>query len=278
MLLIDNNQIILANIFQAAKDTENFNEDYIRHTVLNSYRKYRMMFREYGELVVCNDSCNYWRKQWFPHYKQNRKKTQDAAPDQWKEVYSILDVIRDEIKEIFPYPNIRIQGAEADDIIFALTKRFAQQEKIMILSNDKDFQQLQIFPNVKQYSTNKKELMECADPRGYLLEHIIKGDSSDGVPNMLSDDDTFMTDGKRQTVMTAKRLEALKKQSEESSFCELPNYIRNKTMIDLSCIPMALEESILDSYQEQQGKGREKLFNYFIDHKLKELLPSIEEF
>ena len=145
MLLIDNNQIILANIFQAAKDTENFNEDYIRHTVLNSYRKYRMMFREYGELVVCNDSSGCWRKQWFPHYKQNRKKIQESKPDQWSEVYSILDTIRNEIKEIFPYPNIGIIGAEADDIIFALTKRFAQQEKIMILSNDKTFSNFRFF-------------------------------------------------------------------------------------------------------------------------------------
>ena len=278
MLLIDNSQIILANIFQASKEGEPLNEDYIRHTVLNTYRKYRVQFRDFGQMVVCNDGNDYWRKKFFPYYKQNRRKQQEAKKEEWAEVFKILDKIRDEIKEYFPYPSIRLQGAEADDIIYVLSKAYYQSQQILILSNDKDFQQLQIFSNVKQYSPMTKEFIVCQNPREFLFNQIISGDSSDGVPNMLSDDDTFVTDGKRQVRMTQKRIVELKEAAETSGFFENPKYIRNKTLIDLTSIPDELQERILEEYKNQQGKGRDKLLGYFMDHKLKTLLPDIEEF
>lgn len=278
MLLVDNSQIILANIFQASKDGEPLNEDYIRHTVLNTYRKYRVQFRDFGQMVICNDGSNYWRKKFFPYYKQNRRKQQEAKKDEWTEVYKVLDKIRDEVKDYFPYPSVRVHGAEADDVIYVLTKAYYQTEPILILSNDKDFQQLQIFPNVKQYSPWTKEFVACPDPRQFLFEQIIGGDSSDGIPNILSDDDTFVTDGKRQTRMTQKRIAELQKAAESSEFFENPKYIRNQTLIDLTAIPDDLQERILEAYNGQQGKGRDKLLDYFMEHKLKNLLPSIEEF
>ena len=278
MLLVDNSQIILANIFQASKDGEPLNEDYIRHTVLNTYRKYRTQFHDFGEFVICNDGNDYWRKNVFPYYKQNRKKQQEARKEEWTAVFKILDKIRDEIKENFPYPSIRLKGAEADDIIYVLTKAHYQSEPVLILSNDKDFQQLQIFPNVKQYSPMTKEFITCPDPREFLFNQIISGDSSDGVPNILSDDDTFVTDGKRQVRMTQKRITELKESAEHSSFFENPKYIRNKTLIDLTSIPDDIQERILEEFNSQQGKGREKLLDYFMKHKLKTLLPDIEEF
>ena len=278
MLLIDNNQIILANIFQASKDGEPLNEEYIRHTVLNTYRKYRTKFRQYGEMILCNDGNNYWRKDIFPYYKANRKKQQEAKKDEWKAVFDVLDTIREEVKDIFPYPSLRLKGAEADDIIYTLCKTYSQNEKVLIISNDKDFQQLQIFPNVEQYSPTTDKYLVCSDPRGVLFEHILGGDSSDGIPNILSDDDTFVQDGKRQTPMTQKRIAQLKVDAEQSSFYENPKYIRNSTLIDMSNVPQDLQDRILETYESQKGKGRTKLLQYFIDHKLKSLMPHLEEF
>jgi hypothetical protein len=278
MLLIDNNQIILANIFQASKDGSPLNEDYIRHTVLNTYRKYRTKFRQYGDMILCNDGNNYCRKDIFPYYKANRKKQQESKKDEWKAVFEVLDTLREEIKEIFPYPSIRLLGAEADDVIYTLCKTYSQTEKILIVSNDKDFQQLQIFPNVEQYSPTTDKYLMCDNPREFLFEHIIGGDSSDGVPNILSDDDTFIEDGKRQTPLTQKRILQLKKDAENSEFYENPKYIRNSTLIDMSNVPQDLQDRILETYENQKGKGRDKLLQYFIDHKLKTLMPHLEEF
>lgn len=278
MLLIDNNQIILANIFQASKDGSPLNEDYIRHTVLNTYRKYRTKFRQYGDMILCNDGNNYWRKDIFPYYKANRKKQQESKKDEWKAVFQVLDTLREEIKEIFPYPSIRLVGAEADDVIYTLCKTYSQTEKILIVSNDKDFQQLQIFPNVEQYSPTTDKYLTCDNPREFLFEHVIGGDSSDGIPNILSDDDTFIEDGKRQTPLTQKRILQLKKDAENSEFYENPKYIRNSTLIDMSNVPQDLQDRILETYENQKGKGRDKLLQYFIDHKLKTLMPHLEEF
>jgi len=229
-------------------------------------------------MILCNDGNNYWRKEIFPYYKANRKKQQEAKKDEWKAVFDVLDTIREEIKDIFPYPSLRLKGAEADDIIYTLCKTYSQNEKVLIVSNDKDFQQLQIFPNVSQYGPTTDKYLTCADPRGFLFEHVIGGDSSDGIPNMLSDDDTFVIDGKRQARMTQKRIEQLKKDSESSSFYTDPKYIRNSTLIDMSNVPQDLQDRILETYESQKGKGRDKLLQYFIDHKLKTLMPHLEEF
>ena len=64
----------------------------------------------------------------------------------------------------------------------------------MILSGDKDFIQLHKYKNVTQYSPITKKFVNGIDPDEYLYEHILKGDVSDGVPNVLSVDNTF-TDG-----------------------------------------------------------------------------------
>ena len=73
----------------------------------------------------------------------------------------------------------------------------------MVLSGDKDFIQLQKYPFVSQYNPIQKKFMSGIDPKQYILEHVIKGDRSDGIPNFLSDDDTFVKN-KRQRPLSKK--------------------------------------------------------------------------
>ena len=210
MILIDNNQLILSNLFQLEKqglDPED-KKDMLLHMVLNSYRLYRSKFhREFGELVICHDSSNCWRKDLFPQYKANRKKSQKNSDVDWKEIHDLMDSVRSDIEKNLPYKNIKVDRAEADDIIYSLCREYHQREKILIVSNDKDFQQLQVFPSVKQFSPTKKKYLVCENPKVFLLDHIIRGDASDGVPNILSDDDVFVVDDKRQKRLTSKRFE-----------------------------------------------------------------------
>ena len=42
--------------------------------------------------------------------------------------------------------------------------------------------------------------MRSADPIVFLREQIIKGDRSDGVPNILSDDDIFLRDERQKPI------------------------------------------------------------------------------
>lgn len=282
MILIDNNQIVFANIFQMAKHNHETNIDLLRHLVLNTYRMYRTKFgKEYGELVICHDSGNVWRKEHFPHYKANRRTAQAASEFDWEQIYDMTSILRREIRDTFPYKNIKVDCAEADDIIAVIAKHYHQAEKILILSGDKDFQQLQIFPSVKQYAPTKKTFLKCENPKEFLLEHIIKGDSSDGIPNILSDDDTFVRPDKRQKPCGKKKIESLKVTYLEGEMWDhnlQRNWERNETLVDLTNIPENLEQIILDEFNKEPIGNRSNIYDYCVQNRLGKLMPNIQEF
>ena len=279
MILIDNSQVILSSIFGQIKgNADLIDESLVRHITLNSYRYFRNRFGdEYGELVICDDSSNCWRKDYFPHYKANRKKNQAKSGQDWSAIYDTLTTIRNEIIETFPYKNMRVERCEADDIIAILCKHMHMQEKIMIVSGDKDFKQLQMYPNVYQYSPIQRKMLDCSDPDSFLFEHIIKGDSSDGIPNVLSDDDVFIDENKRQKPCGAKKIGQLREDRENIESTR--NWNRNKMLIDLTQIPEEMEDRIMQHwYYEPIVGSRSKILNYFVEHKLRNLMGDIQEF
>lgn len=281
MILLDNNQIILANMFHALKVESEINEDLLRHLVLNSYRLIRKSFVEkYGEIVICHDSSNSWRKQYFPEYKANRTKMKEKSNYDWDKIYSILNSIRDEISNIFPYKNMKVESCEADDIIAILAKHLYKYEKIVIVSNDKDFQQLQRYPNICQYSNLKREMISCEKPDIFLLEHILRGDSGDGIPNVISDDDSFVDDEKRQNRLTKKIMNDIVEGLDDIKTSKYArNWQRNETLINFDKIPNNIESSILDEWNKPMSvTNRSKILPYMITKRLKNLIENIEEF
>jgi hypothetical protein len=258
-------------------------ENMVRHMILNSLRSYRSKFRdEYGELVIACDNSNYWRKKIFPYYKANRKKSREKSDLDWKSIFDCMNMIRAELKEFFPYKVIDIESAEADDIIGTLVKNFGSElnsgESILILSGDKDFIQLHTYGNVKQYDPTRKKWITHKDPHMFLKEHIMKGDSSDGVPNILSSDNCFVV-GDRQRPLTAKKIEQyMKVKPTELETSIARNYFRNEQLIDLSHTPEEIRTKVMESYNAQSNKDRSKLMNYFIANKLRNLMESISEF
>ena len=250
----------------------------VRHMVLNSLRSYKVKFAdEYGEMVIACDNTNYWRKQYFPYYKANRKKNQEKSEMDWKAIFECLNKIRAELKEYFPYKVIDIESAEADDIIATLVKNFSEEKNVLILSGDKDFIQLHVYPDVKQYDPVRKKWITHGNPKRYLLEHILKGDSGDGVPNVLSSDNCFVV-GERQKPLTAKKILNIIDTIDNLEGPLFRNYCRNKKLIDLSEVPEEIAKKVLESYKSQKDKSRDKMFNYFIANKLKHLMEHIQEF
>ena len=277
MIIVDLSQVMLSNLMMQIGNHTNakIEENMVRHMVLNSLRSYKSKFSdEYGELVIACDNTNYWRKQLFPYYKANRKKSRENSDMDWKAVFECLNKIRAELKEYFPYRVIDIESAEADDIIATLVGDADYGTDILILSGDKDFIQLHVHDYVKQYDPVRKKWITHDNPSRYLQEHILKGDSGDGVPNVLSSDNCFVI-GERQKPLTQKKIDAFIEHGTESV---ARNYARNKQLIDLSMIPENVSAKILESYNSQQDKGREKIFNYFIANKLKNLMENIGEF
>ena len=282
MILVDMNQVTISNLMIHLSNNE-LNENMVRHMVLNSLRSYKSKFgNDYGELVLCYDDKHYWRKEYFPNYKANRKKDRTASKLDWNELFETLNKIRDEVKEYFPYKVLQVAGAEADDIIATIVKVISETpklfENVLIMSGDKDFIQLHN-EWVKQYNpVLNKYVGKDENPALYIKEHILKGDRSDGVPNVLSDDNVFI-EGRRQKPLSRKKIdswleEVFMTMTEE----EEKNYNRNKKLIDLTCIPLELEDKINNEFDNVEVATRDKILNYFITRKLKTLIEVIDEF
>lgn len=284
MILLDLNQLMISNLMMHHRENKDISEDLLRHMILNSIRLYNLKFKdEFGEMVIASDGKNYWRRDYFPYYKSNRKKARDETKLDWKTIFESLNKIRNELKEYFPYRVINLEKVEADDIIATLimenSNEFINSNKFLIISSDKDFNQLLSYPNVKQYDPIKKKYITVKNPNLVLKEHIIRGDIGDGIPNMLSSDSSIIL-GERQKSITSKKLELWLKEEPEV-FCNeemLRNYYRNKTLIDFSSIPKNIKDIILQEYENQSGKNHKQLFNYFVTHRLKNLMSDISDF
>ncbi len=282
-ILVDLNQVMIANLMVQIGNHHNaqVDENMIRHMVLNSIRFNRMKFKEeFGELIICADDKNYWRRAQFPYYKASRRKNREESELDWSAIFNALNKVRQELKDHFPYKVIQIDGAEADDIIGTIVHQEGRLlntgEKFLILSGDKDYIQLHKYANVKQYSPVLKKWVVHSNPEQYLYEHIIKGDAGDGIPNILSPDNSFVMNI-RQKPVTKKRLEEwidINKMSSEVK----RNYMRNKSLIDLSEVPQHLKTSILEAYSAENTKDRSQLLNFFIKNRLKLLTESLGEF
>lgn len=281
MILIDLNQTLLASLMAQISGQKNvkIEEDLVRHLSLNIIRGHVRMFKqEYGEVVLCCDNKTYWRKEYFPFYKANRKKNRDKSDLDWNLIFSILSKIKEELKMYFPYKVIDVDGAEADDIIGTLTPRHCTSEKVLIISSDGDFLQLQQYGNVKQYNPTQKKFIVSKDPLGELKLKVIGGDAGDGIPNIMSPGDTFVR-GIRQKVMTEGRLtKYLTEEYDDYDDAAKSGYSRNQVLIDLRLIPGDIRNSIIDTYDNTKPAPRSKLLTYFMEKKLKNLMEVIGEF
>jgi hypothetical protein len=279
MILVDYSGIAISNIFTQKMDVS---EHLVRHMILNSLRMYNLKHRkEYGQMVIACDGGS-WRKQIYPQYKAHRKANRDDSGLDWTEFFRILTLVRNEIAENFPYKVVHINNIEADDIIGTLTEKtqnFGQHEPVMIISSDKDFIQLQQYSNVKQFSPMTKSFIKEKDPVKYLFDHTVRGDSGDGIPNILSPDNTFV-DKIRQKPVSAKKVDAW--YASRSSLDTVMNqetyrnFQRNTALIDLSKVPQDKKDSIINTFDS--AKPNSNILNYLISKRCTQLIECAEEF
>jgi hypothetical protein len=286
MIIADYSQLSLSSILAFKSDMKNKSEndvkDLIRHVILSTFKSYKKKYQKtHGNLVIACDGRNYWRKEVFQYYKAGRKKAREASDLNWDLIFSMMNEMREDLKKFFPYKVLDIEKAEADDVIAVLTEmtqEFGMHEDVMIISSDGDFMQLQKYDNVRQFNPVMKKLMTCKNPAAYLMEHIVKA-GDDGIPNILSPDDTFVT-GTRQKSMSSKRLEEFVKSGYAACKTqeERTNFARNKMLIDFTMIPEYIKESILTEYEKKPAGDKNSVLNYLIKHRCRMLLNEVEEF
>ena len=297
MILVDYSQVALAAILtfqRELKGTESEVKNLIRHVTLSTLKSYKKKYgKEYGEMVVCCDGRNYWRRGFFPNYKASRKKNREASDLDWKLIFDTLSEMREDLALHFPYRVIHVEEAEADDVIAVMTKWLQnnnqciqglveEPQKILILSSDKDFKQLQLYPTVKQWSPMQKKYVTATKQEiiEYKIEHIVKGDSGDGIPNILSKDDIFLIE-ERQKPVSAKRLQEFIDNGFNA--CrndeERRNWHRNSTLVDFDFIPEQVSENIVQAYlNTKPNNDKMKIMNYLMEHRCRLLLDEIEDF
>jgi len=282
MIIFDFNQVAISNLMEQIGSSKTaVEESLVRHMILNSLRTYVKKFRDsHGpEVIIACDNKKYWRRDIFPHYKASRKKMREASGHDWVTIFECLGKIKQELKDNSPYKVIDVDSCEADDIIAVLATKYSATQKVMILSSDKDFAQLQKFPNVEQYSPILKKFIREPLPAAQLKQLIIRGDKGDGIPNILSADDCFITATRQKPITEAKIIKWMNQQPSE--FCNedmMRNFSRNENLIDLTMIPSTLKVAILDTYDNTKGKTKQEFMNYLMVNRLKNLLEVIDEF
>jgi hypothetical protein len=286
MIIVDLQQVMIASIMiQLGHSGGTIEVPMFKHLVLNSLRSYRTKYsKKYGELIIATDTGTSWRKGAYPYYKANRKKDRDESTLDWEGIFEGLREIRSDLENYFPYRIIQVEGAEADDVIGTICHTHGSElpggEPILILSGDKDFNQLQSYMNVEQYDPVRNKKIVENNPDNFLIEHIIKGDRSDGIPNILSSDNCLVI-GERQGTMTKKRLANFTQCAKANKWDDAKaerNYKRNAQLIDLGFTPIQLRFEIKEQYDTQAGKDRSKIFNYLMKNRMKHLMEYVSEF
>ena len=281
MILLDFSQTMIGSFMAMGRGSVVVEEDLLRHTVLNTIRQYKQTHRRIYDcgagpgLVICCDSEKNWRKEFFPEYKANRKKRREDDTTDWKSLFEFLNEMIEDLRNYFPYRVVKVDRAEADDIIAVLVQE-EHWNPTLIISSDKDFIQLHEYEGVSQWSPLTKDWV-TGDPKELLWEKLIRGDAGDGVPNILSSDDTFVTEGKRQRPISKKKMELWKADRNTWTEDMARNFNRNETMVDLSKSPESIRINIINEYKEQ-SPTHGRLMDYFVEKRLKNLMEHISEF
>jgi hypothetical protein len=316
MLIIDWSQTVISTVF-AMKMEKNIEEDMLRHVILNTIRSFIVKFHEKydaSEIVIAVDSSNSWRKEVFKQYKANRAKNRKDSPVDFKRLFELMDQIRRELQESSHFIVLKVDRAEADDIIAVLAKKNSDcysslmsildcnthssfsGTRTLIISTDGDFIQLQKYPGIHQYSPKYKKFLNEKIPEEYLINHIIVGEpkaTGDGIPNLLSEDDVFVK-GTRQTPLTAKRMQDILPIARELMRVpvleEKQNYhpvwydhwLRNRRCIDFDFIPESIENDIVKAFEKEKKEKRsfskERFLEYLMAKRCRLLIGSIQEF
>lgn len=278
IILLDYSSVAMSSLMPQIGEYEN-NEDLIRHVIVNIIRKFNLEFRrEFGEMVICMDGSNNWRRQQYPFYKANRRKNRKKDKHDWTAIFEQINRVRDEVKENIPFKVVHVDRCEADDCIGTIVENTNGKEPIIIVSPDKDFIQLHKYKGVRQWSNiQKKWVIADVHPVIDLETKILRGDSGDGVPNVLSEDDTFLTES-RQTPLSKKKIQQLMENPESLGTATARRIMRNRDLIDLSRTPSDIKNEILEQFNQHPKGNIMKLMNMFTKHKMKLMMESLQDF
>ena len=263
-------------------ENKDFDENSVRYLILNTIRANKVKFeKEFGQLVICCDAGNVWRRDVFPYYKFRRSENKKESLIDWNTIYKSFNKITEELKEHFSFPVVHVDKCEGDDVIATLCQSFPD-EKFLILSGDKDFVQLHTNPNVTQYSPVLKTPVVSDDPVRQLRTLVLKGDIGDGCPSVFSADNylAIREKGQRSKPISEKMITESLDDLDAflNKYDVRRNFERNEQLIDLSKIPDECRSNILEEFRIQRSKPKKNVLPYLINHKQRVLSEKVADF
>lgn len=273
VLLLDCHNFVFRVLFIALAHSKKFHEDinetdfsYWKYLFTKSMMTTIKLFSP-RQIIVAMDKSS-WRKDVYKEYKANRKISRDASAIDFDKFFAMMEIFFEDMKETISNVSfIRIDKCEADDIIAVISKNITANS--IIVSTDKDLNQLLQYKHIKQYDPINKKYFNVTNPIQELNIKVLTGDAGDNVPGIMP---------KCGPVKAAKLInEGLITVTSNSIL--MANYNRNRQLIDFNFIPKEIEQVIKNEYNKYSYKpldGR-KLFNFFIKHKLSAMLEEVQE-
>lgn len=149
--------------------------------------------KEYNpsEIVVCWDKGHVRRSLLYPEYKANRDK---SDVEFYENFYTQMSMAKDVLMYLGVKQAFK-EGEEADDIVGTLSLTYSNEgKKVLIMSADKDFQQLitenvdllahKGKDNIKLWNEVSWEEMNGFHPKHYSLVLGLMGDTGDNIPGV----------------------------------------------------------------------------------------------
>ena len=214
------------------------------------------------DTIIAKDSklVKSFRYSLYPEYKLTRKLNRAKRGQ-----YKIGPVFDELYANVFPsifgehVVQLMVDGAEGDDVIasIARSQRIAEDyEKIILISSDRDFVQLQIDRPVSQYDAKGEMVLpklkhgsEVVDltPQQALMIKIISGDSSDNIKPIKPK----IGEIRAYKYITEKTDEFKKMLREEPEVAQ--HLILNSKLIDFKNIPVELSQKVVDEYYSKRN-------------------------
>ena len=298
MLISDFSQLAYAVVYAMKIDIQKGSDDEIMHIIRNGtlsmLRSYKRKFRDYsGQMVVACDGSRYWRYDIFPEYKASRKEKRKDDDMPWDVIKPCIDQLIDELSDVMPYKFIRHHAAEADDVCAIIVEDVVNKtpitigleetvDAVLLVNKDKDVQQLLKHPNVRMHSPYTQKFVTCEhQPKEFLRRLILTGDSGDGIPNIFSPIDAFVTKT-RQSAATEKRMQPFllaENMLDVADTDAIKNrLIMNTRLISFGAIPKNIRKEVVDMYHEPIKGSKMKLYSYLVKNGCDMLSDNVDEF
>ncbi len=214
------------------------------------------------QIIVACDYGRSWRKDVDKEYKANRKEAREKQTDiDWKNLFSRFNELIDKIQLGTSWHVVKEWHFEADDFM-AVACRYYNDKEVVLVTFDKDVEQLAIYDNVKIFSPLKKYKGKnggykyVKDPYKVLASKIQK-EVSDNLVNPIVTKEDYE---KREEIVSLIKLP----DSVEERIVSIYSNLKDKEQIDEQIMPYEIIKDRINALYNNKKDivDYEKCINY----------------